>query len=193
MKSILSPLRVALAGGLRGRVLDCGSGEDLFGPCLRRAGNEVVSLDVDPEALRRTPGRTVLAGCTDMPFDDDAFDAVWACAIIEHVTDETLPEMVRVTRPGGRIVAVTPNAHSPFDNVKRLLGLPTWWDNPGHVRLYSARELRAYGPVHGETRFLPLLRWFFWRVPAMAHVLILDCRVTPAVKAAAVRRRRRRR
>jgi SAM-dependent methyltransferase len=185
MKSKLSPLRISLARQLAGRILDCGSGEDLFGPHLRREGNDVISLDIDAEALKNIAGKTVQASCTDIPFPDDTFDAVWACAIIEHVKAETLPEMIRVTRPGGRLIAVTPNAHSPFDAVKRLLGMATWWENPGHVRLYTARELRCYGPVRGETRFLPHFGWFFRRFPEFAHVLVLNVRVTAELKAKA--------
>ena len=182
MHSKRTRLRLALAGQLRGKILDCGSGDDLFGPILRRPGNDVISLDVDEQALRKIPGPYVVASCTDIPFPDDTFDAVWACAIIEHVREETLPEMIRVTRPGGRVIAITPNRYSPFDCVKRLMGMPTWTDPPSHVRMYDARELRGYGPVHGETWFVPLMGWFFWRVPELAHVLIADIRVTEAVK-----------
>jgi len=182
MKSIVSKLRSRLARELTGRILDCGSGEDLFGPHLRRPGNKVISLDIDAAALKHTPGTSVVASCAEMPFIDDYFDAVWACAMIEHVVEDTLPEMVRVTRPGGRIVAVTPNKHSPFDPIKRLAGMKTWAQGRGHVRLYDTRELGFYGPVIGETQWIPLMGWFFRRVPQMAHVLILDVIVTAELK-----------
>ena len=182
MRSIQSKLRLALAAQLSGRILDCGCGEDLFGPVLRREGNQVVSLDVDEESLRKMPGKKVVASCADMPFVDDYFDAVWACAIIEHVREEALPEMVRVTRPGGRIVAVTPNPHSPFDVLRAFFGHGRWAEVEGHVRLYDCAELRFYGTVYGEARFLPFLCWFFWRFPRVAHVLVLDVHVTPSLK-----------
>lgn len=182
MHSILSKLRVNLAGQLRGRILDCGSGTDLFGPILRAGGNELVSLDMDLEALRKIPGRRVAASCARIPFADDAFDAVWACAIIEHVVEETLPEMIRVTRLGGRVIAITPNRHSPFDCLKRMVGLSTWDSHPSHVRLYRLKELEPYGPVHGELLWLPGMAWFFWKHPSLGHVWILDVRVTPELK-----------
>ena len=182
MRSIVSQLRARLAGQLKGRILDCGSGDDLFGPYLRRPGNKVISLDVDRRALQQTPATRVVASCENMPFVDDYFDAVWACAIIEHVTADTLPEMIRVTRPGGRIIAVTPNRHSPFDPLKRLAGMKTWAEGRGHVRLYDRTELGSYGPVIGETQWLPLMGWFFRRAPQLAHVLILDVTVTSELK-----------
>jgi SAM-dependent methyltransferase len=182
MHSKVSGLRVALARQLRGRILDCGSGDDLYGRHLRQAGNEVISLDVDAQALKRTPGQGVVASCAWTPFVDDCFDAVWACAVLEHVGEDCLPELIRVTRPGGRVVAITPNRHSPFDPLKRLVGLGTWWDNPGHVRLYAAAELRPFGRVIGETWWAPGLGWLFRRAAAVAHVLILDVHVTGALK-----------
>ena len=181
MRSIRSRLRVRLAKQLRGRILDCGSG-DLFGPFLRRGGNEVISLDLDEAALAKTPGTRVVSSCARMPFVNDYFDAVWACAIIEHVKEEVLPEMVRVTRPGGRMVAVTPNRHSPFDCLKRLIGLDAWDQIEGHVRLYGLQELALYGEVHGEARFVPWMGWFFRSHPQVAHVWIIDIRVTQALK-----------
>jgi SAM-dependent methyltransferase len=184
MRSIVSKVRRDLALELRGRILDVGCGEDLFGPYLRRGGNRVIGLDIDEAELRRLPGTGVVASCADMPFPDGYFDAVWACAIIEHVAADTLPEMIRVTREGGRLVAVTPNRRSPWDGLKRLAGLNTWWENVGHVRLYACEELRPFGQVHGEVVFLPLApaRRFFWTHPDVAHTLVLDCRVTRELK-----------
>ncbi|MBE3068941.1 MAG: class I SAM-dependent methyltransferase [Planctomycetes bacterium] len=191
MRSIRSRLRVTLAGQLRGRVLDCGSGEDLFGPYLRRNGNDVVSLDLDEKEVRRTPGQRVVASCAEIPFADNAFDAVWSCAIIEHVREDTLPEMIRVTRRGGRVIAITPNHHSPLDSMKRVLGLYTWDSTPGHVRLYHLKELEFYGQVMGETLVLPFMGRFFRRFPRLAHVWILDIRVTRRLKELAQKERPR--
>lgn len=182
MRSIGSRLRVKLAKELRGRILDCGSGDDIFGSYLRRKGNEVISLDIDAEALKETPGTCVVASCAEMPFPDNYFDAVWSCAIIEHVEEESLPEMIRVTKPTGRVIAVTPNKNSPFDHIKRLVGMKTWGEIEGHVRLYNFEELSFYGPVHGETFFVPFMGWFFWNHPRLAHVWIIDLRVTKALK-----------
>ena len=182
MHSIASRLRIKLAKQLRGRILDCGSGDHIFAKYLCRKGNEVISLDVDEEALRKAPGIGVLASCEDTPFPDDCFDAVWSCAVIEHVKEESLPEMIRVAKPSGRLVVVTPNRHSPFDRLKRLVGMTPWDEIEGHVRLYEYEELAFYGPVRGETLFVPFMSRYFWNHPRTAHVWILDLTVTKELK-----------
>jgi SAM-dependent methyltransferase len=46
-----------------------------------------------------------VADCRKLPFDDGAFDAVIAATVLAHVPSagDALAEMVRVTRPGGRV------------------------------------------------------------------------------------------
>ena len=183
MHSKVSHVRKRLALELSGKILDAGCGDDLFGQCLRRVGNKVISLDLDEKAMRGIEGTGVIASCADMPFPDDYFDGVWACALIEHVAEDTLPEMVRVTRTGGRIIVVTPNRRSPWDPLKHMVGLSIWAQNEGHVRLYSSEELAFYGEVHGEAWFVPHAERFFWRHPNVGHTLILDVRVSEELKA----------
>ncbi len=182
MQSFDSKLRVSLAGQLRGRILDCGCGKGLFHSHLNRGTNGVISLDIRKEALANLSGTRVAAHCARTPFVDDTFDAVWACAVLEHTTRPALAEWIRITRCGGRIVTITPNRHSPWDCINKLLGMRTWSDRPEHVRLYSVAELRFYGPVHGETRFLPFGAELFRRCPQISHVLVLDLKVTDELK-----------
>lgn len=50
-----------------------------------------------------------VADALNMPFDDDAFDLAWSMESGEHMPDKRrfLAEMVRVTKPGGRVVIAT--------------------------------------------------------------------------------------
>ncbi len=59
----------------------------------------------------------VLAVGEALPYPDDHFDLVFSNEVIEHVDDDraTAAEMVRVTRPGGIIVAFAPNRLYPFE------------------------------------------------------------------------------
>jgi SAM-dependent methyltransferase len=61
----------------------------------------------------------VRASGTDIPFPDDSFDLVLCVAVMHHIAEagavrETLAEMTRVTRPGGRIVVWDHNPRNPY-------------------------------------------------------------------------------
>jgi SAM-dependent methyltransferase len=74
-------------------------------------------LDVLP---RHAPGvRAVCASGTDLPFPDATFDLVYCVAVMHHVADPTavratLAEMVRVARPGGRVLVWDHNPANPY-------------------------------------------------------------------------------
>jgi SAM-dependent methyltransferase len=83
-------------------------------------------------------GRLEEMGCPD-----GSFDVVTMNHVIEHVFDPvaTLREICRILRPGGTMVAVTPNADS--------LGLRTYGPNwrglepPRHIQVFSSQALEA--------------------------------------------------
>jgi ubiquinone/menaquinone biosynthesis C-methylase UbiE len=53
------------------------------------------------------------------PFVNDFFDVVGACSVFEHLSspEEILNEMIRVVKPGGYIIIISPNFLSPFHNM----------------------------------------------------------------------------
>ena len=144
------------------RVLDVGAG---FGrhvfECARR-GADVIALDYAEDEVvqtRATLGamvddgeidldrvKGVLRGdATTLPFGDDAFDVVITSEVLEHIQDDTaaITEMVRVLRPGGHFAATVP-AWLP-EKINWMLS--DEYHAPkspgGHVRIYSATELKA--------------------------------------------------
>lgn len=68
-------------------------------------GGMAVGVDFTPEMLHRAVGRRVLADGLRLPFEDDTFDAAVSAFALRDVADQHLlvVEMVRVTRPGGRV------------------------------------------------------------------------------------------
>src|SRR4030095_1470580 len=77
------------------------------------------------EALARKEG---LEGAVDfregsaeaLPFPDDSFDVTMSMTVIEEVdAQQMLAEMVRVTRPGGRVAVIARAMDMPF-----LINLP---------------------------------------------------------------------
>jgi ubiquinone/menaquinone biosynthesis C-methylase UbiE len=114
---------VALTGiGAGQRVLDVGCGTGVVTRDLARRvgpGGRVVGLDPSrafiAEARRRTRAAGVGGRCrfqagdgTRLPFPDGSFDATVAVTVLLHVpaSARILTEMIRVTRPGGRVAAM---------------------------------------------------------------------------------------
>lgn len=175
-RSKVTSYRRTCAMRLRGRILDCGGGVGDYLPYL---DGDVVVLDREYEILRLLDQPDRLAGDAEsLPFADGSFEHVWACAVAQYVhLDRFVREAKRVTRAGGHILMLFPNANSPWDNVKRLLGMRTWGDQIGIVRQYSVDEARAYGDVTGEIQFLPF-EWTLRHLPRLGHTLMLDITVS---------------
>ncbi len=143
-------------------VLDAGAGFGRHAFAVARHGARIVALDYAPDELtstRATFGAMVAAGeipadrvvglvrgdATHLPFADGVFDRVITSEVLEHIQDDVraIAELVRVLRPGGTFACT----------------VPTWWPEKinwmlsdeyhapravgGHVRIYSATELRA--------------------------------------------------
>jgi ubiquinone/menaquinone biosynthesis C-methylase UbiE len=102
------PLAVEELSG-RLKVLDLGCGDGQIARALAAQGSDV--LGVDPTqlhidiAIERGGGpRYLLGGATDIPADDNSFDAVVACLVFEHIDqmDEAMTEVARVLKPQGQ-------------------------------------------------------------------------------------------
>ncbi|PTL59865.1 hypothetical protein C7Y72_09490 [Paraconexibacter algicola] len=163
------------------RVLDAGCGAGAFAAALADHGAEVVGVDVSHEAIRRarrahagraTDLRVVPEGVA-LPFEEDAFDTVWAGEVLEHIVDPVgwLADVRRVLRWGGRLVLTTPY-HGRVSTV--LLGLRAaafdahFDPRADHLRFFSARTLdgllRDAGFAEVDLRAVggpPLLRHSF--------------------------------
>lgn len=152
-------------------LLDLGSGngrhtiEACSWPC------RVVSVDLDPEELRRAryylqtpegihpfdlearrrhrrqlPGWAdfIVADAQHLPFRDGAFDKVLCTEVLEHIADdeEGIRELYRVARPGAQVAVSVPR-YGP----ERVFWTLSWeyWHTPGgHVRMYRPGEMARY-------------------------------------------------
>jgi SAM-dependent methyltransferase len=109
-------------------VLDVGAGVGHWGRLLRHVlppDVTLVGVDREPAWVDEATRRATEAGLTDrfsyrqaaaeaLPFEDESFDLVTCQTLLLHVADPraVIREMLRVTRPGGLIVASEPNNRS---------------------------------------------------------------------------------
>jgi 2-polyprenyl-3-methyl-5-hydroxy-6-metoxy-1,4-benzoquinol methylase len=136
-----------------GRVLEIGCGDGRSLAALRDRGWEVHGLDLDEKAVataRQTFGLPVLCSSIGSAgFADEEFDAVVMSHVIEHVHDPIglLRESIRVLKPGGHLVVITPNTngwgHRKFGS--SWIGM----DRPRHLMLFTRFTLERLGKMCG--------------------------------------------
>jgi SAM-dependent methyltransferase len=132
-------------------VLDVACGPGLLACELARTARRVTGLDLTPAMLDKARARqhelglgnlTWVAGeAARLPFPDAAFAVVFTRYSFHHLPDPpaAFAEMVRVCRPGGRVVVADVFARDPeqgdrFDRLERLR-------DPSHVRALALGEL----------------------------------------------------
>ncbi len=131
----------------RGRALDVGCGTGTLARRLSAAGYEMVGVDPSEGMLRvlRESGGGVEAvhgSGTALPFPDESFDGVLSVATMHHIAEaaavrQTLFEMVRVAKPGGRILVWDHNPRNPY--WRRLMARVP--QDTGEERLIPEAEL----------------------------------------------------
>jgi SAM-dependent methyltransferase len=107
----------------------CGEGE-LAARLQEELAVDVTAVDQSTRMVELTRERGVnalVADVQELPFDDEAFDAVVAAWMLYHVADidRALAEISRVLRPGGRLVAVT-NRADHLAELFALAGIERW-------------------------------------------------------------------
>jgi len=174
-RSRVTNYRRETALSLQGRILDCGSGIGNYLPYLR---GDVVCLDRNFNAIQMLDySKTVNSDATILPFAEDSFDAVWACAVVQYTyLDKFIEEAVRVTKSNGRVFILVPNGKSLWDFFKKVFGMSTWWEQEGIVTQYSIYDLEKYGKITGEVQFLPFEN-IFRQIPLLGHTLMLEITV----------------
>lgn len=184
------------------RILEVGAGVGKSISAVSQMGYEAYGIDLPSLSpfwakAARDPHVFLSSDATQMPFRNDYFDFVFSLGVIEHigtvmghctladdfweVRQEYANEIVRITKPGGRIVISCPNKSFPIDiqhgptdditpksKVNRLREIiyekfkinlhPVW----GKQHLLSYSEVNELFRVAGVQSFDPLpLRGYF--------------------------------
>jgi ubiquinone/menaquinone biosynthesis C-methylase UbiE len=136
-------------------VLDVGCGPGIDTTALARlvgSMGKVVGVDYDADMITEAKKKAEQVGCdswchhlkadaTSLPFEADAFDACRSERMLQHISSPTraLAEMVRVTRPGGWIVALdtdwgTLSIHTPERELERhFTRAAAEWQTNGYI------------------------------------------------------------
>jgi len=115
--SSLEKMRELAGLPVKGRLLDIGGGTGRVASALLDDVDEVVIADVSMGMLRQTHRSTLKPVCShseSLPFPDSFFDRVIMVDALHHVIDQpaSAHEMLRVLKPGGRIVIEEPDINS---------------------------------------------------------------------------------
>ena len=158
--------------------LACGCGEMLY--CLEREGiRNTTGVDLCREEIDEgrlfVKGDLVQADVLEYlrQTDSESFDFISAFNFLEHLPKDTLRDVLletrRVLRPGGALVAMVPNAISPFSGITRYWDITHEWAfSPNNFRQLAALtgfdptvEFRECGPSpHG---LVSGIRYVVWR------------------------------
>ncbi len=111
-------------GHLKIADIGCGKGRYLNKLLLKNPDNEYYGIDLSTTVLtyiRNEKIKKQTGSILNIKFQNDFFDIVYAAESLEHAIfiDLALKEMVRVTKPGGKIIIID-KERSSFEKVKYL-------------------------------------------------------------------------
>jgi ubiquinone/menaquinone biosynthesis C-methylase UbiE len=152
------------------RALDSGTGSGALAFALAPHVREVVGVDIVPELLEqarkraeRFPNSTFVEGdSTKLPFEYGSFDLAGTLRTLHHIArpELAMAELVRVTRPRGRVLVVDqiapvdPLAAAELNRFERAR-------DPSHTRALADVDLRGLFESNG----LVLIRAEYEREP----------------------------
>jgi len=138
-------------------ILDIGCYDGTFLSLVKKRNNNFFGLEASDWGVERSGQKGIevtqyfFDDKTNMPYEDNIFDFIVAGEIIEHIydTDYFLSEIMRILKPGGKILISTPNIASLGKRLFLLLGKnpiielsPNEPDSSGHIRYFTFKSLR---------------------------------------------------
>lgn len=168
-------------------LLDAGCGHGDYSVMSARRGALVHAFDSQPAMVASTeahlreaalePRKLTVESVTSISYPDDRFDVVLCLAVLDHLTDHdavtAVRELVRVTRPGGRVYLNVPMRRAYWwrlgHKIMQLLGLfPA-----GKTRWYTPQELKLLATMAG---LVPGQSLGLWAIPPLSGIYTTDLR-----------------
>lgn len=144
--NVKNKTNMAIGGLPQGRLLDIGCGVGDFLVSVKKHGWEVDGIEPSTDA--KTIAKTRLGFVPKDPsayssLDDQSFDVITMWHVLEHIDDLHFQtsQLVRLLKPGGRLVIALPNFQS-FD-CQYYKNVWAAWDVPRHLNHFSPDTLRS--------------------------------------------------
>lgn len=143
------------------KILDAGCGQGVWLNQFAKftAAENVFGADIDPESIEiakqnypEIPAENIkVSTAEELQFDDNMFDVAFSNEVLEHVEDDdqAVSELIRVLKPGGKLIIFTPNRGWPFEQHGIFLNEKYIWGNI---------PLLPWLPKSFQRRFAPHVR-----------------------------------
>lgn len=100
----------------KAKILDigCGKGRYIANLCRDCINKQYFAVDISKKVMEYFSNDDVIkkeGNLTNIPYEDDFFDAVYTCEALEHAVDikRAISELCRVTQSGGKVVVLDKN------------------------------------------------------------------------------------
>ena len=144
---------------ITGNILENGCGVGMYIKHLDPFGGTIYGLEYDFErasAAASNSKRIVNAAGEFLPLPSGIFDLIISHEVIEHVQNDVaaVHEMLRVLRPGGRVMLFCPNRGYPFETHG------VYWQGKYH---FGNKPFVNYLPRIWRDKFAPHVRVYSWQ------------------------------
>lgn len=167
-------------------ILDVGCTDGFLSQKFKDMGLYTIGIDASASAVETARAHTDEAYVADtgkdaLPLPDGKVELIWAGEIIEHIFDTEffIEELLRVTRPGGRLVISTPNLGAWINRIALLLGTQPFFTEVGVRQSNQGSFLRRVTTPAGHIRnftqssLKDLLQRCGWTVESMHGAALL--------------------